>query len=115
MEGFHENSSLVFPEEVPQQAFENDIDDYEYLGKIHDHHGKMKAKIASKKTALGKSLADQFKTVQSHVTLKADKNDKYSDVAKTAATYDDPNEKRKDTNNKKKREKRAAKKVPPTA
>ncbi|WP_170747980.1 hypothetical protein, partial [Salmonella enterica] len=79
--------NLSLPEEVKKEDFENDVDQYQHLIDVVAFGEKIKSKSAGKKVIFGVKLADDFRTIHAHVTLKADKNDKYVDVAKDTAIY----------------------------
>ncbi|MBL7814123.1 MAG: hypothetical protein JNL70_03880 [Saprospiraceae bacterium] len=111
--GFEEDPNISYPEEVEKDEFVNDADEYKYLMGIVTQIEKVKAKANGVKINLGSKLADNFQTIHSHVTLKAEKNKKYEEIAKTTAVYHDPNGKRKETKLEKQRTKRASKKNPP--
>ncbi len=111
--GFEEDPNISYPEEVEKDKFINDANEYKHLMGIVTQVEKIKAKASSIKVDLGSKLADNFQTIHSHVTLKAEKNKKYEEIAKNTAVYHDPNGKRKETKLEKQRTKRAAKKNPP--
>ena len=115
LKSINKDANLSLPEEVENEGFANDVDEYQYLMDVVAFGEKIKSKGTGKKVTFGVRLADDFQTIHSHVTLKADKNDKYVDVAKQTAVYNDPNGKRKDNKLEKKRTERAAKKLPPKA
>ena len=114
LNAFEADTNLVFPEEVDRPEFEEGADEYQYLMNIVANIEKIKTKVANKKVSLGVKLADDFRTIHNHVTLKSDKNDKYIDVSKDTAVYHDPKGKRKEMQLAKKRTERAAKKQSPT-
>ncbi len=110
LKNINADPNLSLPEEVKEEVFANDIDEYQYLMDIVGFSEKIKSKSTGKKVSFGIRLADDFQTIHAHVTLKADKNDKYVDVAKNTAVYHDPNGKRKENQRVKKRVERASKK-----
>lgn len=114
LKGFEEDTNLLFPEEVVKDTFVETADEYQYLMGIVTQVDKIKVKATNKKVNLGIQLADGFQTIHNHVTLKSNKNDKYIDLAKDTALYNDPNGKRKENKLAKKRTDRASKKTSPT-
>jgi hypothetical protein len=111
---FDENSKISFPDEVKKETFLENADEYQHLAGIVAFGVKIKSKSSGKKVPFGKKLANDFQTVHDHVTLKADKNEDYVDVAKATAVYHDPKGKRKDNKLAKKRSDKASKKQPPS-
>ena len=111
LEDFQDNPKISLPEEVDESEMGADAEEYQHLINILVFGDKLKSKTSTKKVPIGKKLANNFLTIHDHVTLKADKNDSYVDIAKTTAVYHDPNGKKKDNKLAKKRTEKAAKKT----